>query len=520
MSAGGPNSVAISRQSARHVVALGLVLLSVTVVGAALGGVTAAESQSSPIEISDWTDLDDIRNNLDADYVLVNDLNETTAGYETVAGPNANGGNGFDPIGGFNASFDGQGNSIANLAIDRPNENNVGLFGSTSGAAVIEEVILTGATVDGSDFVGGLVGLNDQGTMSNSSASGAVDGSSNVGGLVGFNFEGTVSNSSASGAVNGSSNVGGLVGGNFEGTVSNSSASGAVNGTEVVGGLVGENFGGTVSNASASGAVTGTEVVGGLVGENEGTVSESFATGAVTGSTDVGGLIGLSGTVTESYWDIQATGQSQSAGGIGLNTSQMQGASAAQNMGALDFTSTWRVVTNPPGYPELRGLPDGPDPEPPLTAAFNVTPEDPTAGEQLTLDADSSTPESDIEGYDWTLGDGTTATGKQITHTYTDSGQFTVELTVQDGTETDTATETVTISPPPLPGYESAPQDPDRDGLFEDVDGDGEFTIFDVQAFFVNFEGQTVQKNPGPFNFDESAGVSIFDVQALFTELS
>jgi PKD repeat protein len=178
-------------------------------------------------------------------------------------------------------------------------------------------------------------------------------------------------------------------------------------------------------------------------------VSESFATGAVTGSSDVGGLVGENiGTVTGAYWDTQATGQSQSAGGIGLNTTQMQGASAAQNMDALDFTNTWRVMTNPPGYPELRSLPDGPDPEPPLTAGFTITPEDPTVGEQLTFDADPSTPESDIESYQWTLGDGTTATGEQVTHTYTDSGQFTVELTVQNGTETDTATKTVSVSPP------------------------------------------------------------------------
>jgi PKD repeat protein len=177
-------------------------------------------------------------------------------------------------------------------------------------------------------------------------------------------------------------------------------------------------------------------------------VSESFATGVVTGSSNVGGLVASGGSVNGSYWDIQATGQSQSAGGTGLNTSQMQGASAAQNMGALDFTNTWRVVTNPPGYPELRRLPDGSDPEPPLTAGFTITPEDPIVGEQLTFDADPSTPESDIESYDWTLGDGTTATGKQVTHTYTDSGQFTVELTVQNSTETDTATETVSVSPP------------------------------------------------------------------------
>ncbi len=84
MSDRGLNSADTSGQSARYAVALGLVLLSVTVAGAALGGVTTAESQSSPVEISDWTDLDDIRNDTDADYLLVNDLNKSTAGYNAV----------------------------------------------------------------------------------------------------------------------------------------------------------------------------------------------------------------------------------------------------------------------------------------------------------------------------------------------------------------------------------------------------------------------------------------------------
>ncbi len=382
MSAGGLNSV-VSRQSARHAVALGLVLLSVTVAGAALGGVTAAESQSGPVEISDWTDLDDIRNNPDAGYVLVTDLNETTPGYETVAGPNANNGRGFDPIGGFSGSFDGQGNTIANLTIDRGKKDAVGLFGRTSGDAVIEEVILAGATVNGSVGVGALVGVNDEGTVSNSSASATVTGSLKIGGLVGNNNRGTVSNSSASAIVTGSFSVGGLVGFNRVGAVSNSSASGAVNGTSVnVGGLVGNNFGGTVRNASANGAVDGSNRVGGLVGANvRGTVSESFATGAVTGSSRVGGLVGQLGfefigegevaILRDGYYDTQATGQQAAVGTIregngtaerrgevaGLSTSQMQGASAAQNMAALDFTSTWRVVTDPPGYPELSTVP-------------------------------------------------------------------------------------------------------------------------------------------------------------------
>jgi hypothetical protein len=54
---------------------------------AALGGVTAAESQSNLTEISDWTDLQaigDSQANLSDDYVLVNELNKTTAGYNAV----------------------------------------------------------------------------------------------------------------------------------------------------------------------------------------------------------------------------------------------------------------------------------------------------------------------------------------------------------------------------------------------------------------------------------------------------
>jgi hypothetical protein len=149
-----------------------------------------------------------------------------------------------------------------------------------------------------------------------------------------------------------------------------------VNGFDVVGWLGGNN-GGTVSNASASGAVNGSIRVGGLVGDNDkGTVNESFATGAVTGSTNVGGLVGRLGSgvldseaiLRDSYYDTQTTGQQVAVGTIeqgdgtaelrgevaGLSTSQMQGVSAVQNMGTLDFTNTWRVVTNPPGYPELQ----------------------------------------------------------------------------------------------------------------------------------------------------------------------
>jgi hypothetical protein len=73
---------------------------------------------------------------------------------------------------------------------------------------------------------------------------------------------------------------------------------------------------------------------------------------------------------------------------------------------------------------------------------------------------------------------------------------------------------------PPVVG-ENPPTNVDADPQLEDVDGDGTFTIFDVQAFLANFEGDVVQSNPAAFNFDGSADgeVTIFDVQALLAEL-
>ena len=156
-------------------------------------------------------------------------------------------------------------------------------------------------SVSGKSFIGGLVGLNGGGTITNSYATGTVSGSRNdVGGLVGENRGGTITNSYATGTVSGSGNdVGGLVGLN-SGTITNSYATGTVTGlgNHDVGGLVGENRGGTITNSYATGTVTGSGIrVGGLVGwHNTGTITNSYATGAVKGSDlNIGGLVGENG---------------------------------------------------------------------------------------------------------------------------------------------------------------------------------------------------------------------------------
>ncbi|MBE0430605.1 MAG: hypothetical protein IBX67_02145 [Dehalococcoidia bacterium] len=124
-------------------------------------------------EIRDWHDLNAMRvSSCVHYYVLMNDLDSTTAGYEALAGPNANGGKGWEPIGTvatgvapmpwqwyypFTGTLDGQGHEVRDLFIDRPDEPYVGLFGYMRGSDVTD-IGVVNASVTGLYCVGSLVG--------------------------------------------------------------------------------------------------------------------------------------------------------------------------------------------------------------------------------------------------------------------------------------------------------------------------------------------------------------------------
>ncbi|WP_254274300.1 PKD domain-containing protein [Haloarcula marina] len=89
------------------------------------------------------------------------------------------------------------------------------------------------------------------------------------------------------------------------------------------------------------------------------------------------------------------------------------------------------------------------------TATVNVTagtvsatinaPTQATVSEPVAFDGSNSTA-SPGATYEWTFGDGTTATGQQVSHTYAQTGQFNVTLNVTESTgERDSATATVTV---------------------------------------------------------------------------
>ncbi|MGA2091903.1 MAG: M6 family metalloprotease domain-containing protein [Sedimentisphaerales bacterium] len=243
----------------------------------------------------------------------------------------------------FTGMFDGNGHKITHFTINGGSNSFLGLFGYINPGGSVKNLGLENFTVSGSS------------------------GCQYVGGLVGWNAYGSISNCSSTGAVSGTSLLGGLVGYNNHGSINNCYSTGAVSGYNIVGGLVGSNNGGSsISNCYSTGAVSGSSSfkdVGGLVGGNgDSSISNCYSTGAVSGTSGVGGLVGTNwyGSISSSFWDTQTSGQTTSAGGTGKTTAEMKTLSTFTVAG-WDFTNEtangtsdfWRMCVDGVDYPRL-----------------------------------------------------------------------------------------------------------------------------------------------------------------------
>lgn len=290
-------------------------------------------------------DLQNVQNDIFANYALGRDIDAS----ETQSW---NSGQGFNPIAlrypnggvvGFYGQFDGLGHVVSDLYIDRPTTFAVGLFGGLGDpSAVVRNLTLEGASITGQMDVGGVAGFVGNGVIDRVAVSGTVVGRTWVGGLVGTNLFGSVSQSFSSAAVSGRVvPTGGLIGSNY-GLLENSYAFGSVDGDDVVGGLVGANFG-TIRNSYAANVVRGRRV-GGIVGWN---------------GTD--GLTNSNGRVTRSFFDSTIAGSvpacainEAACNAVGILSEQMNSASTFTGAG-WDFDNVWAIgpSTND-GYPYLR----------------------------------------------------------------------------------------------------------------------------------------------------------------------
>ena len=301
-------------------------------------------------------------------YELEADLDfDTNGGSGADSGDDYwNGGRGWAPFW-YYGTFEGNRHTISNLYVDRPNQDNVGLFSTAGdsqggvGYGEVRNLGLENVDVTGREYVGGLAG-RAYGSVRRVYTTGEVNGDQYVGGLVG-EARGLISETYSRADVSGdgweSSNVGGLVGYLRLGTIKASYATGDVSGMNWVGGLVGHNSssddGGIIASYATgnlgfggledSNAVPGRWVdgfssryylpytptwVGGLVGDSSGPVVASYSTGGHPISLagfqpgerkdrsrrdlaymmevhwKVGGLVGKSYSDQErdSYWDI------------------------------------------------------------------------------------------------------------------------------------------------------------------------------------------------------------------------
>ena len=147
-------------------------------------------------------------------YELRNDLNFDENG-NGDRDDTYNQGAGWNPIGTFTATFQGNGYIIENLFINRGSTDNVGLFGISSGR--LTQLGLVDVEITGNVNTGGLVGEN-RGTITASYVTGRVRGEI-VGGLVGQNRQGNIAASYATGQVSGNARVGGLLGSRLFGII-------------------------------------------------------------------------------------------------------------------------------------------------------------------------------------------------------------------------------------------------------------------------------------------------------------
>ncbi len=391
--------------------------LSVLVISVLMSSAEAAHysggsgTETDPYQIvdtADWTTFSTSTADWNKHFILIWDIDF--------------GGVSLTPIGKemqtFSGVFDGKGYTLRNAQIIRPESNNIGIFGYVDFGGIIKNLGVEAVTIAGKNWVGGLIGRLDEGSVASCYTTGVITGTDDVvGGLVGSNekgsitlcystcevigdtgvgglagtqgYGGVITSSSATGTVTGNLWVGGLIGRNGD-PIEYCYATGAVHGTENVGGLVGFNVDGTTTSCFAIGVVTGETKVGGLVGLNDygsvnscfsrgtvmcddgstyvgglvgknyrGSIVSCYSTGVVTGGEYVGGLIGsdYDGNITPCYWDMDASGLTTSASGHGRSTVQMTYPYAANTYMGWDFTEVWAEDTDyimNNGYPYLR----------------------------------------------------------------------------------------------------------------------------------------------------------------------
>ncbi len=286
-------------------------------------------------------ELQAMQNNLGGDYVLANDIDgSATASW--------NGGAGFEPVGTFTGSFDGNGHRIVGLTIYRPTTSSVGLFGRTQGAT-IQNVGLVGGSIRGENRVGAVAA---NGGVSYCYNTGTVTGEEAVGGIVGNGWG--VSYCYNTGSVSGTMWTGGIAG---TGAVTYSYNTGTIQSGQSAGGIVGGADDPQATNCYNVGTIVAiNSIAGGIIGQGNhsyyGHVDLCYNAGSVSAPNHAYPIGEYAVNVANSYFDAAASLPATGSGGTGRTTGQMFEQSTYSGW---DFATVWAIVEDS-GYPYLQAL--------------------------------------------------------------------------------------------------------------------------------------------------------------------
>ncbi len=276
-----------------------------------------AEHVSPIVNVCTRQDLEKVRLNLNGKFHQTCDIDLSGSPFAPIGDNTAQ----------FSGLYDGQGHQIINFHYHEPGQDNVGLFGLTSGA-VISNLQLANVDVGGNNNVGALAGNAQISQMSNITINGNVSGMEAVGGAIGNSYQSKFTNLNITVTVNGASRIGGAVGylfGALGEMVDSSSNSQIINrtGAEYVGGLVGYAEASKIINSKSAGAPFGQQAfyVGGLVGRCVGCqISDSQSSQPIVDTTHyAGGLVGemTDAEITNSHASGDVIGEGYLGGLVG-----------------------------------------------------------------------------------------------------------------------------------------------------------------------------------------------------------
>lgn len=288
----------------------------------AINDVTGNASESVYVEVSTGEQLKAIQNAgseaLEYNYALMGDINASDVEDYVAIGTGS--GNGFT------GTFDGRGNRIIGLNVDKvkgQNTANAGIFDTIGTNGVVKDVNIYSGTFTGSENAGAVAGVNKGRIEGIVSFGNTVTSTSNAGGIVGVNNNGgAVYDVESTGSViagSSSAVAGGLVGKN-NGGLANSFSDSAVTvatgvtldkDTTALGGVVGINNGNVQyvdSLGVTNGGATNSSNIGGIIGTNNGNMYSGYNESIVSGANNVGGIIGTNAEGKKVENVVNATG--------------------------------------------------------------------------------------------------------------------------------------------------------------------------------------------------------------------